>query len=432
MRAELRQLTPAELQTGNLFQLNLREYKNLSLHATLCSKQLLKRDERQHYMTLLRTSWPNRRFRIGADKPLWFWELIHLLGLAREQRNLVLIVPQEILKSSIEEVFWEVLGDHYQIEKITALPDQEIRLELQPGVDPEAQIELQLGTETRNCNGSTDLGRLRNQLLLALELPSDFFQLLNDKLTWPEQESLTEQEQKGLQIFLTTELCRILAGILGINLQPTETTPNFALENLPRPDQLVLRELARNLDVSAENEQNADQLLSELLLIPQLCSLDSATAKPRRKPASSKATNKKLRDELTLQLQKIGIPNFPEQYLYFLEQPEMVSYQLEPPLTRVHELLGEIELEDAAGQKIKVYGEELASALLLCSQLGKTEVDLPRDRNQLDLLQQQYWQDLKQLRKQLNSLCHSHLQNPKDADKLAKKVWARVNLPKLS
>ena len=431
LRAELQQRQPVKLQTGNLFQLDLGEQKKRSLQAVLRSQQIPPRSERQQYATLLRTSWPNRRFRISADKPLWFWELIHLLGLAREQRHLTLVLPREILKSLTEEAFWEILSIGYRIEKITILPKQEIRLELLPEIDPDAKIEVQLATETRSCNGSLNLSRLRSRLLLALELPRNIFLLLDDKLLWPEQEALTQTEQKGLEIFLTTELCRILTGILGLNPQ-LSTAPDAPLEDLPRPDQLVLRELARTVDNPEATEQNADQMLSELLLIPQLCSLDSTTAKPQRKQSGFKPSNKKLHDELTLQLQKIGIPNFPEQYLYFLEEPEMVSYQLAPPLTRISEMLGEIELEDATGQRLKVYGEELASALLLCAQLGKTEIDLPKDRNQLALLQQQYWKGLKQLRKQLNSLCHSHLQNPKDADKLAKKVWKTLNLPKIS
>jgi hypothetical protein len=100
-------------------------------------------------------------------------------------------------------------------------------------------------------------------------------------------------------------------------------------------------------------------------------------------------------------------------------------------LTITSELLGEIVLEDMSGKKFQVYGEELANALLLCATLNKTDVELPADRHQLALLQQQYWKDLKQLHKQLNSLCHSRLQSPKAADKLAKKVWKKLQLPKL-
>lgn len=432
LRAELQQLPPLELQAGNLFQLDLDKQKNLSLQAILGNNQLLPRDDRQQYTALLRTSWPNRRFRIGADKPLWYWELIHLLGLAKEQSRLSLVLPLEILKTSAEEAFWEVVHESYRIESVVSLGEQKIQLELLPEIDPEGQIEVQLKTETRHCNGSDNPSRLRRRLLLALELPSNIFQLLDDKLIWPEQEALSQQEQKGLQIFQTTELCRILAGTLGINLQLLETAPDVALEALPRPDRLILQELARDVDNAGGKEQNADQLLAELLFLPQLSSLGPVAPKPQRQRNPVKSSSKKLRDELTLQLQKTGIPNFPEQYLYFLEQPEMIHYQLTPPLIRVSELLGEIELEDSGGQRIKVYGEELAGALLLCAQLGKTDVELPKDRNQLALLQQHYWNDLKQLHKQLNSLCHSHLQNPKDANKLAKKVWKGLNLPKIS
>jgi hypothetical protein len=110
----------------------------------------------------------------------------------------------------------------------------------------------------------------------------------------------------------------------------------------------------------------------------------------------------------------------------------MITYQLTPPLSIKSELLGQIELEDGDGQLLQVYGEELSNALLLCSELGKSSVELPSDREHLALLQKQYWKDLKQLHKQLNSLCQSRLKSTKAAKKLAKKVWKKLKLPNLS
>ena len=129
------------------------------------------------------------------------------------------------------------------------------------------------------------------------------------------------------------------------------------------------------------------------------------------------------------QLSTHGIPNFPEQYLYFLDQPEMCHYAITPPLVIKNSLLGEFELEDAKGQVIAGYGEELKQVLLFCSAFGKTEIDLPSDRYQLEELLTYYQKDLETLYKFLNDLCYSQVENSKSARKMVKKTWENLNLP---
>lgn len=422
-----------ELQLGNLFQLNYATRRELSVNGIINKKKLLTREERHQYTALLRTSWPNRRFRISSDKPLWYWELIHLLGLSRQQQKLTLSVPRAALHSPSTEPFWLLYWDSYSISRIRIQTEELLELELTPGNDQDESVLVSLGSETRTCVGSSDLQRLRNQLLLTLQLPTDIYQLLNDKLIWPEPEELDAEALKGLQIYLQSHLSQRLEQILGLDLQAlSDAERQQELLNFPQPDLLHLKELARTAAVSSAQQLDPDQLLAELLQSPAIATVEIANKKSRNDSTFPRTSDKELRDELVQQMQKTGIPNFPEQYLYFLDQPETTSYQLTPPLTVTSELLGEIELEDATGQKFQIYGDELANALLLCAALGKTEVELPADRRQLALLQKQYGKDLKQLHKQLNSLCHSRLQSPKAADKLAKKVWKQLNLPKPS
>ncbi|MCK4503741.1 MAG: hypothetical protein KAU22_11965, partial [Desulfuromonadales bacterium] len=155
-------------------------------------------------------------------------------------------------------------------------------------------------------------------------------------------------------------------------------------------------------------------------------------------PKKTKATttssilNKKIREEIEQQLETHGIPNFPEQYLYFIDQPEIIHYSITPPLTVKSTLLGQFELADTTGKIIYGYGAELEQTLLFCSQAGKTEFDLPEDRHQLEQLLNHYQKDLKSLYKYLNDLCYRQLQDSKSAQKLVKKIWSRLNLPKPS
>ncbi len=425
---DLLQKQPQELLLGNLFQLDFAGRTDLSINGTLNKQRLLSKEERQQYTTLLRTSWPNRRFRIGGDKPLWFWELIHLLGLSKQQRKMTLILPRDLVLSSIDEPFWQLLWENYSLCRIAVLEAGLIKLILSPEAGQNDPIVVQLDEESRPVSAIGDLAKFRNQLLLTMLLPTEIYHLLGNKLIWPDKEDLDQQATEGLNAYLQSRLNKRIEHVLGLDLQSlAEEEYQQALRNIPRPDLLHLSEISR----LSRQQSDVDSLLAELLQTPAIKTLQVQGKEDNKVAAPRRASDKELRDQLVNQLQSAGIPNFPEQYLYFLDSPETTSYQLNPPLRITSELLGETVLEAADGQKLQVYGEELASALLLCSDLERTDVELPTDRHQLAMIQQQYWKDLKQLHKQLSGLCHSHLKSPQAANKLAKKVWKKLCLPKL-
>lgn len=422
---DLQQKKPLMLLLGNLFQFSDLDRRELEIYGTLNHSRLLSKEERQQYTALLRTSWPNRRFRIGGDKPLWFWELIHLLGLSRRQRLLVLTLPLQAILTSVRDPFWQLVWESYSIRQVRALADDLISLQLSPEAKQDAPVSICRKEEHRSFLPSGDLPRFRNQLLLTLLLPPEIYQLFDDKLTWPDLEKLTCAAETGLGVYLQSRLSQKFEQILGLNLTNLSAEEHQQeLQSFPQPDQLLLQELGRSPD------KDPDQFLAELLASPELATFELPKEQKKNKDLSLQRPDKNLREELVQELRKTGIPNFPEQYLYFLDQADTTTYRLTPPLEIKSELLGEIELEDAAGRKFLVYGEELANTLLLCSALGKTEVELPADRQHLALLQKQYGKDLKLLHKQLSSLCHSRLQNPKAAEKMANKVWKQLNLPK--
>ncbi|SHJ78282.1 hypothetical protein SAMN02745165_03156 [Malonomonas rubra DSM 5091] len=429
LRNALLQQASVELQAGNLFQLDLSRQNNATVHAFLHNQQLLPREERQHCGMLLRTSWPNRRFRIPADRPFWYWELLHLLGLAKSQRSLSLQLPKELLESQADDIFWELLYESYQLTSVEQLSSDKIRLELEPGLLLDTSICVKTAYAKRKIPVPSSSGFLRNQILMALELEDDLYQLLDEKLHWTQAEHAEKESNRGFEFYQQSTLSQLFNKILQIEIHRDADMEKQ--EPIPCPDSLILQELDNIISTKPDELKNLDQHLAKLLHAPQLEDLTASLRDGEVRKSTEKSPDKKLRDELALELESIGIPTFPEQYLYFLEQPEIVTYNFSPPLTVVSELLGQIELEDANGSKLQVYGEELAGALQLCAQLGKSEAELPKDRNQLAVLQQQYWKDLGQLKKQLNSLCHSRLKSPLAAKKLARKVWKKLNLPKV-
>jgi len=140
-------------------------------------------------------------------------------------------------------------------------------------------------------------------------------------------------------------------------------------------------------------------------------------------------SGKDLKQELLTLLREAGVPVFPEQYLYYLDQPETIRYRLSPPVKKISELLGRFELQDAAGEIIQGYGEEFAEALLLCGELGRSEFDLPLDREQVAMILGYYRQDLVKLQEQLKGLCLSRLKSQSAARKMARNIWRELQLP---
>ncbi len=179
----------------------------------------------------------------------------------------------------------------------------------------------------------------------------------------------------------------------------------------------------RETFLSTNPAQFSQQLTTEILL----------PGTPASKTASHGKTDtqvpKNLKQEIIDQLNAQGIPNFPDQYLYFLEQPDTVSYSITPPLKVASRLLGQFELEDADGRTIQGFGEELEQALLICARSGKTTIDLPKNRVQLEQLLQLYRKDLDNLHQQLSDLSYRQIKKPQAARNLVRSIWKKLALP---
>lgn len=139
--------------------------------------------------------------------------------------------------------------------------------------------------------------------------------------------------------------------------------------------------------------------------------------------------SKNVKQQIIEQLQAHGIPNFPDQYLYFLDHPDMLSYAITAPLKVTSRLLGQFDMVDGDGQVLSGYGEELERALLVCSHLGKTTFDLPGDRKQLEQILQRYRKDLDILHQLLSDLSYRQMEKPQAARNLVRNVWKKLELP---
>ncbi len=421
--------------SGNLLQFTPETLPAGRIQATLTRKRIPGRTVQQQYAALLRTSWPNRRFRLVSTTPLWLWETIHLLGLYRGAEILTLILPSQALTLAVEEPFWPLLLKNYQICSIVRRSEQSCELNLLRGTDVEQPIRIETGDDQRQVVPTWEIPLLRSRILLALQLPTTLYQLYANQLIPSGEESLSVSAQSGLKIYAESLLGRQLWRLLCDTPSPAAATELFSRAtqiSWPHPEVGLLEELALTSGADEDQLGSGDKLLAKRLQCPEVLDLQRPPGSRKTRPqVAENLPGKLLRQQLIKQLQDEGLPTFPEKYLYFLEQPQMVRYQFVAPLIVQQELLGQYELLDAAGQSILVYGEELVQALLLCSELQKNEVELPEDRQQLTLLLDQYRQDLRQFHQHLHELCFQRVENSKAALKLAKKTWAALELPPL-
>jgi hypothetical protein len=420
---------------GNLFQFTPDTLPQGTIQATLTSERVPGRGDQQQYTSLLRTSWPNRRFRLTTNTPLWQWETIHLLGLFRRPEALTLTLPNQALKLTVDEPFWPLLLENYQLCSIDSSTGQNLVLELIRGTNNSQPIRIKTADNQVQIIPADEIHLLRSQLLLALQLPATLYQLCAEQFIPCGEEHLSATALSGLSIYAGSLLGKRLWRLLSTTPPPVAEADRLALaKNIgwPHPEARVLEELALASKAGGQRLELSDSLLAELLGCTDILEIERPEGSLKKRPVvAENLPGKLLRQQLIQQLQNEGLPTFPEKYLYFLEQPQMVLYQFSPPLLIRNEFLGQCELIDARGKVIPVDGEELTQVLLLCSLLEKTQVELPADRQLVALILEQYCQDLRTFHQHLNELCFQWVENSKAARKLARKTWSELALPPL-
>ena len=434
--ADLAALPSKQLFFGNLFQFDQESLSIQPVVGRLLNHSSITKSKRSEYTARLRISWPNRHLKIRTGEPLWLWELIHLLGICHTEQNLTLELPIELLNEPKNQTAWSLLCEHFRFQHILLMKNGNIQLSLVRSKKAIHPFSLQLPDEVREIIPDTDSTHFRGQILLALALPTDIYKLLGDELIWPTAERVPEKHLAGWEIYRQSRLYQQLLNVLQVGTtqagSKNETTTAVIDVDIPYPESLLLNELTNFGQVTPAEIQpeKIDHFLANLFKCPSVEHIElSGISRVPETVSGGASSEKKFKKSIAQQLSAHGIPNFPEQYLYFLDQPEMCHYSIAPPLTVKSSLLGQFELEDAQGQIIAGYGEELEQTLLFCSQSEKMEIDIPNDRHQLAQLLHYYQKDLKNLYNYLNNCCYSQVENSKSARKLARNTWKKLNLP---
>ena len=434
--ADIATLGKYKLYFGNLFQFDQNTLPSQTIFGRLLNDAGIKNTERHEYSTRLRLSWPNRHLKIKTGQPFWVWELIHLLGLCQSGQKLSLELSIELLRDPENIIAWSLLCENFNFQQLWQQDNGNIQLTLSAEKEPGKPFLLKRADEIREIAPSSDSNRLREQILLALTLPADIYKLLGTELLWPGHEETPEQNLTGWKIYRQSLLYQLFANILQYEHVKTLSEENLStrdqLVDIPYPEPLLLNELRQFKAGKTTTDQSSqiDHFLANLLNCPAVAEIKpSATAEIKKINRPGNSQKKRFKETITLQLQSHGIPNFPEQYLYFLDQPKTHHYTIAPPLSVKSSLLGQFELEDRQGQIIAGYGEELEQTLLFCSATGKIEFELPNDRHQLEQVLHHYKKDLTILYQYLKTLCYRQVENSNSARRLIKDIWNKFNLP---
>lgn len=410
--------TCVPLHLGPVFNLQPDSLQAPRLRARLLKKRGIALAEKQLMNTQLRHAWPNRRFRIKSGQPIWVWEFIHLLGICRADQTLQVELPREWLSCATDTPFWPLMLAHYSLPELFI--DGTIhRLLLYRSSQREPQpVFVRSTAGDRQFIPLSDTDCFRSQLVLAAHLPAEIFHLLGKRLTFPPPEARLS-DQVGARFYRRSHLYQQLLQLLQSS------------SCVPYPDTQVLEELST---IEQPADQAAiDQCLAEIFQCPSVAHFDvpeSALSKP---PAADKSrASRQLQNDIQQQLEARGLPNFPDQYLYFIDLAQASHYSCRPPLRLKERLLDRFVLEDAAGQTLTGFGKELEQALILAAQTDRTEFDLPNDRQQLIKLLELYLTDLHKIYNEMQSLCYSQITDERKAKQLLKTVWASLKLPDLA
>jgi hypothetical protein len=425
---------PLALKFNHMFKLDKESFPHSAVTARLLNERTLTTQERGEFVTQLRKSWPHRRFKIKTGQPFWLWEFIHLLGICQQKQPIDLLIPHAALQTAADGYIWTLLSEQYCIHNIQK-NDKNLKIELSRNPQKETPALVHYQAQIREITVTTSIDQFRNNLLLALELPQTIYRLIGQELIWLKPTEQSIASVTGMEIYQQTRCYQLIESIVAssrLDITNQSTADEDISLSFPWPETTLLKQLfdEQQTTTTSDHNKTTDQLLADILFCPEVEEIE-LPSRPRRTREYDKNApdQKQLKSFILQQAEGFGIPNFPEQYLYFLEDPKMKSYKIVPPLTEINQFLGEFTLEDAQGQTINGFGEELKLALLFCSQTEKERFELPSDREQLNIMLQHYKKDLLSLYEHIGNITYSHHENAKEARKLLGKAWKKLNLP---
>jgi|GEM_PF-639060 len=434
----LRHLEPAAAQTDNLFDLST-DVRPWAVQGILANPGIPSATARRALTAQLRLSWPTRRFAIPSRAPLWFWEFLHLSGLAKEEASIDLVTPGEWLTSDFGSPLRELLREQFTMTRLGSLPEGFVRVGLIKARRPDQAAILTAGTGRREIPRRELNAGHHGLWALALHLPDEIFALLEEgTLQCLDEKAMAAIGEDGLFLFSRSSLGRFMWKIVGGGKQlPARRTlkSDLVRYGLPLPSAEILENL--RLSLAGKGDSVSQSLLDKELGLwlgssPCLPLPAGEPFGPRKPPSAApekSAQESELLHALSAEVFVDGVPSFPEHYLYDYYRPPLREYAFEPPLSVGEEFLGRFTLEDGEGKAFEIEGKETARALLLLSHLGVSSAALPVDRGIMAEILDRYLADLKRLRRNLLRQSHLQVTEGRAAEKIARKVWAALPLP---
>ncbi|KIH77040.1 hypothetical protein SAMN05660860_00477 [Geoalkalibacter ferrihydriticus] len=137
----------------------------------------------------LRTSWPHRRWQPAPRTPRWVWETVHLLGLAADQAQIELVLPDHWLGADFGRPLIEILIEQFTLCDLSRTDQGRLAWRLKKSApasaaqslsSPSPETELHAGQETLTGPGSEGTQSLEEMLAIWLGSAADLLEGRDD------------------------------------------------------------------------------------------------------------------------------------------------------------------------------------------------------------------------------------------------------------
>jgi hypothetical protein len=394
--------------------------------------------ERTTLTTLLRNSWPGRRWTFPTATPRWVWEFLHLMGIATSDSVIELSVPNGWLVSPFAAQLLDLLCSDFTIERVAESNVDMLTFTLRKHATPEHGIAIVTGAGERLLPLAVFVQAPGASLALAFQLPNQLFELLENGKLHPglQLDTMSASRIRGMELFCHSTLGRLLWKIVsaGRPIPQRDTLPLQVKERgMPMPAEETLDQLASSLpdELNLPSTQSIDFELERwfILTAPPAAQHADRERGQRQRLKSTTIDDTTLLEQITHEVFVDGIPIFPEHYLIDHFRPETHHYEISERLEIQAVFFDMVTLQAPDGFQLEVEGLETAESLVFASQCGRKSLHLPVDRKLTASILARYKHDLIELHRRLRQRISLETNDPRHANALCDTIWNRHPLP---
>lgn len=383
--------------------------------------------EQNQLNALLRYSWPNRHLKLIASSPKWIWRVIHLVGLIQNTPSGILNLPVDWLWAPYGAQFYALLSERVVLSNIVQVDNNQLRIEFNRSAKNQITVESFAAEKRVLDNQNQTISR--GDLLLALSLPTDIFDLTRNGELKSAKDGILNPE--AIELYLRSSIGRGLWQILAPK-KPLPTRTKLSTEivrtGLPLPGEQALESLSQ----LARKHKYPDTATIDRELVVWLgpASMKGPPV-PCFSPASGKikhSSDKSIAKEIATRLIRSGeILSFPKDYLYTTSEDAKITFSITGPMEIAETFFNTVTLIPIQGEPIHVEGVATARALQLISTVLQGVVELPEDEHQVRVILDRYLRDLHALKKRIlhTSSDFGHSEEPNLADQ----IWSQLPVP---